>query len=44
MPGRSGNIFDVGIDTAGVITGVFIYLMLRKIIENAIGTRRIKEV
>lgn len=44
VPGRSGNIFDVGIDTAGVITGVFIYLMLRKIIENAIGTRRIKEV
>lgn len=33
VPGRSGNIFDVGIDTLGVITGVLIYLGIRKIIR-----------
>ena len=30
VPGRSGNVFDVGIDTAGVITGVLVCLALRK--------------
>lgn len=33
VSGRSGNIFDVGIDVLGVITGIFIYLALRKSIE-----------
>lgn len=30
---RSARIFDVGIDTLGVITGILIYLVLRKTIE-----------
>ena len=30
VPGRSGNVFDVGIDTLGVITGVLVYHVLRK--------------
>ena len=34
VPGRSGNIIDVGIDTLGVITGVLIYFVLRKIIKK----------
>lgn len=33
VPGRSGNIFDVGIDTLGVMTGVFVYLTIRKIMK-----------
>ena len=40
VPGRSGNIFDVGIDTLGVIVGVFAYLIIRRIIriiKNKIG-------
>lgn len=31
VPGRSARIFDVGIDTLGVITGVCIYLIMVKI-------------
>ena len=34
VPGRSARIFDVGIDTLGVITGVLIYLVIIKIIQN----------
>ena len=34
VPGRSARIFDVGIDTLGVITGVFICLVIIKIIQN----------
>lgn len=30
VPGRSGNIVDVGIDTLGVITGVLMYIVIRK--------------
>lgn len=33
VPGRSARIFDVGIDTLGVITGVFVYIAIRKIIN-----------
>lgn len=33
VPGRSARILDVGIDTAGVITGIFIYIALRKLID-----------
>lgn len=32
---RSARIFDVGIDTLGVITGILIYLVIRKGIEVA---------
>ena len=34
VPGRSGNIFDVGIDTLGVVTGVLIYITFRKILKK----------
>jgi len=34
VPGRSGNVFDVAIDTAGVLTGIFVYIVLIKIIEE----------
>lgn len=33
VPGRSARIFDVGIDTFGVITGVLIYLVIIKLIN-----------
>ena len=36
---RSARIFDVGIDTLGVITGICIYLLIRKII-NKLKTRQ----
>ena len=32
---RSARIFDVGIDTLGVITGIAIYLVIRKLIKKA---------
>ena len=41
VPGRSARILDIGIDTAGVITGVIVYLILRKVIEKAIGNCKI---
>ena len=34
VSGRSARIFDVGIDTFGVITGIAIYVMIRKTIER----------
>ena len=34
VPGRSGNIFDVGIDTLGVVTGVLIYITFRGILKK----------
>ncbi len=34
VPGRSARIFDVGIDTLGVITGVLLYLVIIKIIQK----------
>lgn len=36
VPGRSARIFDVGIDTLGVTTGIVIYLVARKLIDTAI--------
>lgn len=39
VSGRSGNIFDVLIDTSGVITGVIIYILLVKVIEKIINNR-----
>lgn len=37
VPGRSGNVLDVLIDTSGVITGILIYILLMKIIEKVIN-------
>ena len=34
VPGRSARLFDVGIDTLGVLTGVLAYLVVRKLIKN----------
>ena len=34
MPGRSARVFDVSIDTLGVITGIAIYVVIRKNIER----------
>lgn len=34
VPGRSARLFDVGIDTLGVLTGILIYLVLRKLIDK----------
>lgn len=34
VPGRSARIFDVGIDTLGVITGVLLYLVIITIIQK----------
>ena len=33
VPDRSARIFDVGIDTLGVITGVMMYVLLRKFLQ-----------
>lgn len=44
VSGRSARILDVGIDTAGVIIGVLIYLALRKIIEIVINKNNTKVV
>lgn len=33
VPGRSAQIFDVCIDTLGVIVGIFVYSLIRKIIR-----------
>lgn len=34
VPGRSGNMFDVGIDILGVVTGVLIYITFREILKK----------
>ena len=34
VPGRSARLFDVGIDTLGVLTGILAYLVIRKLIKN----------
>ena len=39
VPGRSGRILDIGIDSLGVITGIFIYKLLEKLV-NYVKTRR----
>ena len=44
VPGRSARFFDVGIDSLGVITGVFIYLILRRFIKTIINRKRTKKV
>ena len=35
VSGRSARVFDVGIDTLGIITGILIYLAIRKFIKIA---------
>lgn len=42
VSGRSAQILDIGIDTAGVIIGVLIYLTLRKLIELVIDKNNTK--
>ena len=32
VPGRTGRLLDVGIDTLGIITGILIFLIIKKII------------
>lgn len=32
VPGRTGRLLDVGIDTLGIMTGILIFLIVRKII------------
>lgn len=44
VSGRSAQVLDVGIDTAGVIVGVLIYLVLRKLIEFVINKYNTKVV
>lgn len=34
VPGRSARLFDVGIDTFGVLTGILMYLGVMTLIEN----------
>lgn len=40
VPDRSARLFDVGIDTLGVITGVIIYVGLRKCLSAIINKYR----
>ncbi len=37
IPGRGPRLFDVGIDTAGVLTGIFIMILLIIIVEDIIN-------
>ena len=32
VPGRTGRLLDVGIDTLGIITGILIFLIIKKIV------------
>ena len=32
VPGRTGRLLDVGIDTFGIITGILIFLIIKKIV------------
>lgn len=34
VPGRSGNIIDVGIDSLGALTGLLVLFLIRQIIER----------
>ena len=44
VPDRSARIFDVGIDTLGVITGVCIYVLFRKVLQIVIRKYKVKKV
>lgn len=43
VSGRSARVFDVGIDTLGIITGILIYLVIRKFIKIAIVGLQMKK-
>ena len=34
VPGRSARLFDVGLDTIGVLTGIYIYLGVMALIDK----------
>lgn len=36
VPGRSARFFDIGIDTLGVLTGIAIYMMIKKLKDKAV--------
>ena len=40
VPERSARVFDVVIDTTGVVTGIIIYILLMKVIEKVINNRK----
>lgn len=44
VPDRSARLFDVGIDTLGVITGVVIYLLLKKCVQIVINKNKAENV
>ena len=44
VPGRSARVLDVIIDTAGVIAGVLMYIVMMKAIELLINKYKIKKV
>ena len=44
VSGRSAQVLDVVIDTSGVIVGVLIYLVLRKLIKLVINKNNTKVV
>lgn len=41
VPGRSGQISDVALDSAGVLAGCFIVYVLKKIIETGFARKRV---
>ena len=42
VPGRSARLYDVGIDTLGVLTGIGLYLLLMNMITKAVRKNRKK--
>lgn len=44
VPGRSARLFDVGIDTLGVITGVVMYLLLRRCLQIVTNKNKAENV
>lgn len=43
VPGRSARVFDVGIDTLGVITGIIIFTIIISIINKIRNTKKKNE-
>lgn len=39
--GRSGKVQDVIIDSIGILTGIAIYLLIKKIIDNIVDSKKI---
>lgn len=42
VPGRSARLFDVGVDTLGVLTGIGLYLVLMNMITKVVRKNRKK--